>query len=219
MTTLAARRLDDFDRRMAGHLADLARNMWAMGHLCNEVAREEVYREGGYATVFDWAQDRHRSSRRTIEKAMAIATHFNSDMAERHGSEKLSATVDYLKTTARIEKAGEANALQFRIPGKSGRFETVPFERATAADIERARELVRQSKRGQAAPPAPPPADDLAKRRADRLAAALAPVPRSTVRGARVEVVRDSAGQQRYTFRGVAEHELEAFARAVLASL
>ncbi len=216
MTSLAAHRLADCDRRMSDHLAELARNLWGVGHVCIEVDRDELYREGGFANVFEWAAARHKSSRRTIEKAMMVATHFNAEMAERHGTEKLAATVAYLETTNRIERSGEANALQFRVPGKGGKFESIPFESASSNDIARARELVVRTRRPDGVPPKP---DEGANRRARSVATVLAPTPKAVARGPRVEVSRDSDGRHRYTFRAVAEDELEAFARAVLASL
>ena len=84
MTSLAAQRLADCDRRMSLHLGELARNLWGVGQVCIEVDRHEAYREAGFASVFEWAATRHKSSRRTIEKAMAVATHFNAEMAEQH---------------------------------------------------------------------------------------------------------------------------------------
>ncbi len=65
----------------------------------------------------------------------------------------------------------------------------------------------------------PPPPDDTATRRVAAFSAALAPAPKGTVRGHRVEVERGTDGTHRYTFRGVSEAELEGFARAVLANL
>ncbi len=99
----AKQRLAECDRRMGEHMAEMARSWGAMGEICNEVDRQELYREGGFASVFEWATSRHKTSRRTIEKAMAVAVHFNAEMAERHGTEKLAATVDYLRANRRDE--------------------------------------------------------------------------------------------------------------------
>jgi hypothetical protein len=213
MTQLARRdRLDDANRRMADHLAEAARHWWAMGQVCAEVDGDELYREAGFADVYAWAEKEHGVKRTTVDKAMGVARHFSAEMAERHGSEKLSSTLDYLQATRKVEQAGEATALEFRVR-REGRFHTVPFEQATYREIDEAKALVLRS-RGEKGPPPP---DDHALARGRALEAVLGPVPRGTTRGSRVEVTRDAAGNHRYTVKALSDAELVAFARAVLA--
>jgi hypothetical protein len=198
---------------MNGHMAEMARNWWSVGEVCNEVERDELFRQGGFVSVYEWAAVRHGASRRTVEKAMAVAMNFNAEMAARHGTEKLAATVDYLEATSRSEKPGEATALTFRVPGRGGKYESKSFEDATAADIERSRKLLLESRKG-----ATPEPDPEAVKRLEAIAAAIPAAPKGVVHGQRAEVERASDGKDRYTFRGIAEDELVSFARALLAN-
>lgn len=206
-------RLADADARLSVHLAEAARRWWGIGAVCLEVAREELYAEDGFADVWAWAQERHGISRRTAGRAMEVARHFSAEMAERYGSAKLASTVAYLETTHRVEEAGEATSLKFRVM-REGRFASIPFEQATSRDIDEARALVVRSR--QEAPPAPEPT---ALEKAKALNAALATLPKATGRGERVTVTRAPDGSDRLTFREIPADGLEAFARAVLASL
>lgn len=206
LTRLA--RLRDADHRLSHHLAEAARQWWAIGAVCLEVEREVLYAEDGYTDVWDWVQERHGMSRRTAGKAMEVARHFSAEMAERYGSEKLASTVAYLAATRRSEEVGEATALTFRVR-RDGRFRSIPFEAATYRDIDEARALVVDARQKPA--PAPEPA---LVERARRIGEVLAALPKG--RGERVTVRRDADGRHRLTFKDVAEDELEAFARAVL---
>ncbi len=198
-------RLDEADQRLSHHLAEAARQWWAIGAVCLEVERDELHAEGGYPDVWAWVEDRHGVSRRTIGRAVEVARHFSAEMAERYGSQKLASTLAYLATTKRIEEAGDVSALVFRVR-RDGRFRSIPFEQASYRDIDEARALVLSSRR-----PAPEQPDPAIIGRARAIEAAL---PKA--RGERVTVRRDADGKHRLTFKDIAEDELEAFARAVL---
>jgi hypothetical protein len=207
-------RLDDANRRMSAHLTEAARHWWGMGQVCAEVDADELYAEGGFSDVYAWAEKEHGVKRTTVDKAMGVAQHFSAEMAERHGSEKLSSTLDYLAATNKVERAGEATALEFRVR-REGRFQSIPFEKATYREIDEAKAIVVKSR----AVAGPPPPDEIAVARGRSLEAVLGPLPRGSARGSRVEVTRDAEGNHRYTVKSLSEAEMTAFAKAVLADL
>lgn len=206
-------RLATADSRVRALLADAARSLWGLGQVCLEVQRDELYRDGGHADLYTWAETQHGISRNTADKAMAVAEHFGADMAERFGTEKLAATVRYLEATRKVEQAGDALSLTFRVQ-RGGRFATVPFERATYRDIDEARQLVLKSR---AEKPEPLARETVA--RAEALAAALPPPPRGAGRGERVRVERAGDGRPMFSFRAIPEDELPAFVEALRAHL
>ena len=203
-------RLAEADTRLSNHLAEAARHWWGIGEVCSEVERDALFQDGNHADVYAWALERHGMSRRSVERAMEVARHFSAEMAQRYGSEKLVSTVAYLETTKKIEKAGDAVALRFRVR-RDGVFKSITFEKATSRDIDEARALVLKTR--QEKPPAP---DPVAVTRARVLNAALASLPKVAGKGDRVTVLRAADGTDRLTFHEIPIGELEAFARAVL---
>lgn len=210
-------RLNSIKSHMARLRGAAAALMWDYGGLLTEVHRDELWRDDGAATFDEWTKLHADMSDETAYKAIAIARHFTREMAERFGSEKLAATVDYLRVTKREEKPGDVLALSFRLPSSQG-FRSVSFIDASYREIEQATGLVKKTRLAAAAAKKPKPEPHI-RERALGLAAALSPAPKGAVRGDRVTVKKSRDGRTTLTFHGIPVDEIEQFIEALRAHL
>ena len=201
-------RLNAIEGRMAELDRNAAATMWEYGNLFREVAQAALYRAAGFESFPDWLEAVGRS-RKTARKLMAVAEHFNAEMASRWGTEKLYATVRYLEATRKVEEAGDAPALRFRIRDHAG-WTTVPFADASYRQIEEARRLLEESRRGKR--PRPP---KQILERASRLADVLPPPPKGVRRRDRVRLQSGADGRLAVSFSAIPLDELESFLVAV----
>jgi len=210
---LPARRdqLEQLNHRMRAVLVEAARKLWEIGQICLTVDADRLHDLGDFADVYAWAHAEHSISRPTVAKAMEVATHFNAEMAARWGTEKLVSTVRYLRATKRIEAAGDATSLRFRV-WRDGKYKAIPFVDAGYRDIDDARKLVLRS----AAKP-PTPSDDETARRIREVGAALPPAPPGFGRVERVRVQKASDGRSVFSFHAIPEDDLPALIAGLVA--
>jgi hypothetical protein len=187
-----------------------ARTWCEFGSLFAEVKREELWRDDGADTFFDWLGT-IGWERESARKAMLVAANFTPEMAETYGTEKLVAAVGYLEATRREEKPGELAALQVRYPGEDGRFATVPFPKATVAQVKAATKLVTQARPEKDRPEAVARYDQAVALLVDAMPAA----PAGLGKGKRVAVEVGTDGRPAVTFHAIPVDELEAFFDAV----
>ena len=136
-------------------------------------------------------------TRRTAYRFMRIARHFNAEIANRYGPDKLDAALQYMEATPADEQPGDLLATEIRIRNDSGRYDTLALHEATATQIREATALVREAKRAGQRIPA------TLRQRIQRLAKALPPPPKGTSRGDRVRVTRGKDGNLAVSFHAI----------------
>ncbi len=134
-------RLHEIHARLTTLGGEAARALWELGMLLAEVREGELWREDGQPSFGAWLRALG-FEREKARKAMLVAANFSADAAERYGQEKLVAGVGLLAATAREELPGDLAAMQIRVRGDGGRFETVPFPEATVAQVKEATRLL-----------------------------------------------------------------------------
>ena len=192
--------------------SDAAELTWELGNTLAEVQRDELWREDGAESFAAWCEPHGEISSSSAYRAIALARHFTREMASRFGSDKLDATATYLEATKKLEQPGDVLALRIRVPGQGGRFRSVPYPDATAAQIRLAAKLVRQASSGKDAAPAEPHV----RERLTALEKAMPQAPGGTVRGERIKLKRGTDGREALTVQGIPVDAIPAFAEALL---
>lgn len=203
------RRLAVIEAQLKRLDAATARNAVLYGAFFLEVRNEELWRASGYEGFYAWALGKMGYKRETTRKMMRVAENFTAEIAQRYGPDKLYAALRYLEATAREEEPGDLLAVRFRIPGPTGRFESVPFDEATVTQIEDATRLVLSSQdRGED--------DEELSGRAERLEAELPDKPPGTGRrGSRVKLETGTDGRVAISISAIPLDELDAAVEAI----
>ena len=119
----------------------------------------------------------------------------------------------HVPTTRAVEQPGDIVALDLRVRGASGRFETVPFHTATVREILNAISLLNQAKHSL-----PSGLDENVEEAVTRLVAELPPPPAGIkAPKRRVEVVRTRGGQLAITVKQLPLSDLDATIAALTA--
>ena len=184
--------------RIARLKAQGAEVLYDLGVVLREVQDEALWQASGHGSYTAWLEDGVEVSRTTAHKAVLVTRHFNREIAQRYGLDKLYWGLRYLELTRADEQPGDLIAADLRLRGDDGRYTRVPFHTATLRQIQEAVQL-------QAALPAPQTRaePDLAAR-LDRLAAGLPAVPRGLAAAKRrVETLRAKDGSVALTFRQI----------------
>lgn len=188
-----------------------AGELYELGVLLRRVQDEQLWRAGDYTSFSDYLQRGADVSRTTALRCVAVARHFNLDIAQRYGLDKLSLGLRYLELTGKDEQPGDLIAAELRNRGPDGRFMAVPFHEATRDQIEEAIAIERGRQRSseRRAP------DDVA-RRVDALAKRLPALPMGARPAKRrVETTKTARGEVLFTFKQIPLSELRAFLAAV----
>lgn len=187
-----------------------ARVLYRLGVLLREVEEGELWRESGQAGFGAWLENEADIGRSTAYRAIAVATHFNEEIAARYGVDKLYQGLRYLELTRRAEQPGDLIALDLRLRDARGRFITVPFHTASVRQIQDAIQLLGARGSGAAK------LEDGLDARLSRLESSL-PAPAAGLRQAkrRVEAVRTRDGKVSLSFRQIPLDDLEAFVAAL----
>ena len=185
--------------------------LYELGTLLRQVDDEDLWQAGGFSSFTDYLERGVDVSETTARRAIGVARHFNLDIAQRYGLDKLSRGLRYLEVTGKTEQPGDLIAAELVLRGPDGRYQRVSFHEATGRQIDEAIRIALQRRSAQAhrAP------EDVADR-LDRLREALPELP-SGVRAAkqRVEATRTRKGEVVLTFRQIPLAELRAFVAAV----
>lgn len=185
--------------------------LYELGVLLRRVEDEELWRAGPYTSLSDYLERGVDVSETTARRCIQVTRHFNLEMAQRYGLDKLSRGLRYLELTGKAEKPGDLVAADLRNRGPDGRFVKVPFNEATSRQIDEAIriELERREARAHKAPEG---MDD----RLRRMSEAMPSLPggvRAVKR--RVEATKTRGGEVVLTFRQVPMSELRAFVAAL----
>lgn len=195
-------------RQLRGEAAGV---LYQLGQLLLRVAEGELWRAGGHSSFTDYLEQAADVSPTTARRCVIVARHFNLEIVQRYGFDKLHKGLRYMELTRKIEAPGDLIAAKLRNRGPDGRFFTVPFHEATSRQVEDAIQieidLLRISAR-QA------PADVAG--RLSALEASLPAVP-GGVRPAkrRVDTSQASGGELLLTFKQIPLSELRSFLAAV----
>lgn len=185
--------------------------LYELGTLLRRVEDEELWRAGSYSSLTDYLERGVDVSETTARRCILVARHFNREIAETYGLDKLSRGVRYMELTGKVERPGDLIAAERRNRGPDGRFVKVAFHEATSRQIDEAIriELERREARKHKAP------DDVADR-LKKMAEAMPALP-TGVRAAkrRVEATKTRGGEVVLTFEQVPLAELKAFVDAV----
>jgi hypothetical protein len=103
----------------------IGRGIYDIGIRLARIHDEELWRTGRYEGFDHYLEHGVAISRRTAYRFMRIARHFNAEIAQRYGPDKLEAALGYLQATPAEEQPGDLLAAEIRIRDTTGRFETV----------------------------------------------------------------------------------------------
>lgn len=221
MSTLQPRRDTATDRNVLNLLTEeirasknaVGRGIYDIGIRLVRVHDEELWQSGRYESFEYYLERGVVISRRTAYRFMRIARHFNAEIAQRYGPDKLDAALGYLQATPAEEQPGDLLAAEIRIRNAAGRFDTLTLHEATATQIREATALVRDARRaGQRIP-------TKVRRSIERLNEALLPPPKGTSRGDRIRLTRSQDGHLAISFHAIPLDDLEAFIALVHAHL
>ena len=173
LVTEQARALREITAAVAALKGDAARVFYELGTLLRRVEDEALWRAGGYASFTAYLESEVDLARSTARRCIEVSRHFNLDISERYGFDKLWRGLRYLELTRRQEKPGDLIAADLRLRGDDGRFFHVPFHEATGRQIDEAARLERARSRRTSARELDPPTRD----RLNRLNASLPPPP------------------------------------------
>ena len=184
--------------------------LYDLGLVLREVVDEALWQAGGHTSFTAWLEDSVEVSRATATRAVLVTRHFNREIAQRYGLEKLYWGLRYLEVTRATEQPGDLIAADLRLRGPDGRFTHVPFHTASLRQIRAAVHLTQTL----APPRAQPTLDADLDARLDRLAEGLPPTPAGlTPAKRRVETSRAKDGTLTLTFRQIpaTDADLRAF--------
>ena len=187
------------------HKAGIGRSIYEIGIRLARIQEQELWRAGRFGGFEDYLQRGVAITRRTAYRFMRIARHFNAEIANRYGPDKLDAALQYMEATPADEQPGDLLAAEIRIRNASGRYDTLALHQATATQIREATALVREAKRGGQRIPA------ALRQRIQRLAKALPPAPKGTTRGDRVHITRGQDGDLAVSFHAIPLDDLDEF--------
>lgn len=203
------RRLRELSARVQELKGGAAAAFYELGLVLGEIQDEQLWRSDGYTSFHDYLSRAVDVSPTTARKVVQIARHFNLEIAERYGFEKLSKGLRYLELTKRDERPGDLIAAELRNRGPDGRYVTIPFHKATGQQVEEAIALERSRRRRAPGPAA-------ISERLSSVSRALPPVP-AGVRASknRVEATQTRKGEVLLSFRQIPLRELRAFLAAI----
>jgi len=112
------------------------RDAWNIGAHLARIKRDELWRAGGYESFTDYVARGVNCSRASAYRYLRIAEHFNAEIAERYGIDKLVLVLRFMALTPAEERPGDIFAAQVRVRGKNGRFRSVSVNEASAAQLE-----------------------------------------------------------------------------------
>jgi len=187
----------------------VGRGLYEIGRRLGRVREQALWDDGSYTSFADFVERALDMAPQTAYRFVAVARHFNAQVAERYGVTKLDAAIRYLHATAADERPGDVLAAEIRIRGPHGRFRTLPLHQASARQIDEATALLREAREGSARIPAS------LRRRVSRLVEALPAAPVGTGRGQRVRLQRGRDGRLAVSFRAIPLDELPAFSEAI----
>ena len=164
------------------------RHAWNIGANLRRIQREELWRAGGYESFTDFLNRGIDCSRSSAYRYLRIAEHFNAEIAERYGIDKLRLALRYMALTPASERPGDIFAAQVRLRGKDGRFYSVSVHEASAAQLEAGIALELQQMDQRRRP------SRLLRARAERVSKAL-PAPPKGVSKRRVRLRKHPRGQ------------------------
>ena len=165
-----------------------ARDAWNIGVHLARIRREELWRAGGYESFTDFLIRGIDCSRASAYRYLRIAEHFNAEIAERYGIDKLRLVLRFMAITPADERPGDVFSAQIRVRGKDGRFQSISVHEANATQLEEGIQL-RQARLDQRrrAPRA-------LRARAERVSQALPPPPKG-IAARRVRLRKHPEGQ------------------------
>jgi len=189
-----------------------ARNAWKIGMHLARIRREELWRAGGYENFTDFLIRGIDCSRASAYRYLRIAEHFNAEIAERYGIDKLRLVLRFMAMTPADERPGDIFNVQLRVRGKDGRFRSLSVHEATATQLEEGIQL-RQARRDQRR--RPPRA---LRARAERVSQALPPPPKG-VGSRRVRLRKHPEGQVLASFFSIPLEHVGVLFQAVKSEL
>jgi hypothetical protein len=189
-----------------------ARGLYEIGARLARVRDEELWRAGGFEGFEDYVERALDVSRHTAYKYVRVAHHFNAEIAQRYGIEKLYLGLRYMEASAADERPGDLLAARVRLHDSKGRFIAVPFHQASTRQIREAISEVEERQSRQRRVPT------VFEVRARRLTEAL-PAPPRGVSKKRVRLRRTRDGRIVASFSSIPVDELELFLKAVRAHL
>jgi hypothetical protein len=204
------------DKATAGLILDLltneihrlkgsvGRGMFEIGVRLGRIADERLWEARGYASFEDYLEQGVSFSRSTGYKLIRIARHFNAEIAERYGVEKLELGLRYLESTPVRERPGDLVAADMRVRDPGGRFRAVSFHEATPSQIRDAITLLSETKSTRRLP-------EGLQKRVERVERGLTAPPTGVHRGPRVVLKRGSDGQYAVSFHAIALDDLGQF--------
>lgn len=199
----ATSRLAQLEASIRADHANAARRIWSIGNAMLEVRRDELWRQRDCKSFHDWLRRYCDMSRSAAYRAMQIAEQFSGEQAALYGTDKLNAASHYLGATKQQEAPGALSALQLRVRGEGGTWDTVPFAEASPETIRAAAREVSETQSRRQVPKA-------LRERMAQLSVALPTVTKKASKS-RVRVARHRSGRLVATFKEVPVDEMPAF--------
>jgi hypothetical protein len=128
-----------------------SKNAWAIGRRLSQVAELGLHRARGHATLEAYAEKELKLASHTAFLYMRVAEAFSETMTATFGVEKLDRALRYIAATPEDERASDIPKLRFRVPTGAGKGAIAKsFEQVTIADLRRAVERERGSRKAGA---------------------------------------------------------------------
>lgn len=200
--------LASITREILAHKQGAGRALYEAGVRLRRVHQDELWRAGSFAHFEDYLERAVDLSRTTAYRYIRLAEHFNADIAQRYGIEKLLLGLRLMDATPEHERAGDLLASTITYRNEHGRYQSVPFHEASTRQIRDAIDVL-ETRRS-------------AKRRVSkawRVKAAQCNLalgdPPAGIPKQRVTLRRTARGRIVANFRGIPVDELDAFVRAL----
>jgi len=200
-------RLDRLVGEIRAPQGRMGRDVYAIGVRLGRIRDGELWRaRAGCQHFDDLSRQELGLSRSAAYRFMRVAEHFNREIANRYGVEKLDALIAYMRATAIDEQPGDLFAARVEVRQPDGTFRSLTLHQANASQIRDATRWLVASRRGRSAP-------KKVQRRLAELERRLPKAPTGTKRGRRVRVRKGRDGRLAVSFSAVPLDELADFAR------
>ena len=188
------------------------RDAWNIGAHLARIKQGELWRSGGYESFSDYLARGVDCSRASAYRYLRIAEHFNAEIAELYGIDKLLLVLRFMALTPAEERPGDIFVAQVRVRGENGRFRSVSVHEASAAQLEEG--ILLEQKRLEQRRRAP----RTMQARAERVSKAL-PEPPKGVSRQRVRLRKHAEGQVLASFFSIPLEHVGVLFQAVQSEL
>jgi len=113
-----------------------ARDAWDIGAHLVRIRRDKLWRAAGFESFTDFLTHGVDCSRASAYRYLRIAEHFDADVAESYGIDKLRLVLRLMAITPAEERPADIFSAQVRVRGKNGRYRSISVHEASAAQLD-----------------------------------------------------------------------------------